>query len=269
LHHLCLLRGFNQSKLAARLGGIVSDSTVGNWFVGKTIPSLPVALQLARILGVPLEYLADDSMTGLPTIANDVDGAGRIAIDLIRALGLTKEEVIRRLAMPADQTADRMTGEFASLHNRLDHFDEHLISMKAMQLKAMQRMAIEASRPAPPHQPGSLETLRPPQATRAAKSFSSKLSSSLDRPYWLEIHQMDDKSWMAYVVDIDGGTVSRLVAAPDTFQALHILILERPDLFPNIPVNLTIEQLKEWLISHPLQLAFNSQDDATLVAKPT
>lgn len=59
LSGLCRLRGWSQRDLSERLDG-VSKSTVSNWMAGKTDPRRKELVQLARLFGVPVTYLASD-----------------------------------------------------------------------------------------------------------------------------------------------------------------------------------------------------------------
>ena len=51
-------KGFSQEYVARQLE--VSRATVDNWEKGVTKPTLPMAMKLAEILGVPLQALAED-----------------------------------------------------------------------------------------------------------------------------------------------------------------------------------------------------------------
>ncbi len=72
----------------------VSRSSCYRWFDGFALPDVHEAHRLARVLDVPLEYLADE----------DADEPQRLtpaeeqALKLVRSLGLDENEVIRRLA---------------------------------------------------------------------------------------------------------------------------------------------------------------------------
>ena len=61
LKKLCEARGFtNQRKLAADLD--VSKSTLGRWLSGESIPDIEEAWRLSRLLGVSLDFLANDEV---------------------------------------------------------------------------------------------------------------------------------------------------------------------------------------------------------------
>lgn len=51
-------KGFSQEYVARQLG--VSRATVDNWEKGATKPTLPMAVKLAELLGVPLQALAEE-----------------------------------------------------------------------------------------------------------------------------------------------------------------------------------------------------------------
>src|SRR3954462_7074122 len=55
----CWQKGWTQRDLAERLDG-VSKSTVSNWMTGKTDPRRRELVQLARLFGVSVDYLALD-----------------------------------------------------------------------------------------------------------------------------------------------------------------------------------------------------------------
>lgn len=61
LSRLCWEKDWTQRDLADRLEG-VSKSTVSNWMTGKTDPRRKELMQLARLFGVPVAYLASDEM---------------------------------------------------------------------------------------------------------------------------------------------------------------------------------------------------------------
>ncbi len=57
----CALKSISRADVLAAVGTISKD-TVNRWFNGKAIPDLKESLLIARLLGVPLEYLADDDI---------------------------------------------------------------------------------------------------------------------------------------------------------------------------------------------------------------
>ena len=91
---LCESRGWCQADLADRLG--VARSTVNNWWNGRNLPDLPYGLKISRMLGVTLDYLADETQT--EPIPSEIPAEERAILALYRALKLPQEEAIRRLA---------------------------------------------------------------------------------------------------------------------------------------------------------------------------
>lgn len=86
--------GWSDREVSRRVGG-VSPTTVGRWKTGQTEPRLSEAARLARVLGVPLSWLADDTQDEPPRPA-DLPGREVIVIEeLVRRLGY--EEAMRRL----------------------------------------------------------------------------------------------------------------------------------------------------------------------------
>jgi transcriptional regulator with XRE-family HTH domain len=59
LQKLCILRNLDQSTLASRLG--LSKSSISRIISGVQEPKLRLAYDLAKVLGVTLDYLVDDS----------------------------------------------------------------------------------------------------------------------------------------------------------------------------------------------------------------
>jgi transcriptional regulator with XRE-family HTH domain len=75
-----------------------SQALIGKWTRGESYPDIRDASRLAALLGVDVDYLADDSRSEpTPTSFSDAE---RQAVDMVRSLGLTKDQVIRRLATP-------------------------------------------------------------------------------------------------------------------------------------------------------------------------
>jgi transcriptional regulator with XRE-family HTH domain len=59
LQKLCALRGLDQSALASKVG--LSKSSISRILSGAQEPKLRLAYDLAKALGVTLDYLVDDS----------------------------------------------------------------------------------------------------------------------------------------------------------------------------------------------------------------
>lgn len=89
---------YSQDALAKAVG--VSQNLVSLWMRGKSDPDLATALKLAEVLGVDVNYLADDAQDEPAPAEYTVEE--RAVIDLIRALRLEQQEVLRRLAIPIE-----------------------------------------------------------------------------------------------------------------------------------------------------------------------
>jgi transcriptional regulator with XRE-family HTH domain len=92
--------GLSQGELAASVG--TYQSRISEWELAKGGPNLAQALRLARLLGVPLDYLADDAQDEPPP-ASALSEDERYVLRTLRALGLDAESAIRGLhfaAMP-------------------------------------------------------------------------------------------------------------------------------------------------------------------------
>ncbi len=78
---ICDSRGWDQAALW-RAVGRVSKTTVSNWWNGASRPDMDTALVVARVLGVPLDYLADDNQDEIPKpLSQDEE----LALDLYRS----------------------------------------------------------------------------------------------------------------------------------------------------------------------------------------
>lgn len=99
LYHWIQLRGMTQGAVARKSG--LAASAITDMTAGKRRPYMDQAFRLARVLDVPLDYLADDSIDDV--MAPEVSDDERAVIDLLRALNLDKSEALRRLASPAVQ----------------------------------------------------------------------------------------------------------------------------------------------------------------------
>jgi transcriptional regulator with XRE-family HTH domain len=84
--------GLRDTEVARRVG--VSPATVGRWQTG-TVPEGPALLGLARVLGVPVEYLLDESMGEPPGPL--VAPEEMSFLELARLIGL--DEARRRLIL--------------------------------------------------------------------------------------------------------------------------------------------------------------------------
>ncbi len=96
LQKLCVLRGLDQSALAERVG--VSKSSMSRILSGTQEPKLRLAYDLARALGVTLDYLVDDTL--------EVDAEGQWVV--VSEDEMTVLKLVRRLG--ADTAIDRLLG---------------------------------------------------------------------------------------------------------------------------------------------------------------
>lgn len=62
LNRLMTTRGLTQTELRDAIGRTVSHGTMSNWCSGRSLPRLDEALKLAQVLGVTVDFLADDTM---------------------------------------------------------------------------------------------------------------------------------------------------------------------------------------------------------------
>lgn len=90
-------RGMSQGEVAAAIGAY--QSRVSEWAGGDKWPKLPQAFRLAGVLGVSLDYLADDTLDEPP--APPISDDDIAVVDLFRALGIERAEALRRLARPS------------------------------------------------------------------------------------------------------------------------------------------------------------------------
>src|SRR4051794_15342155 len=86
LQKLCALRGLDQSALAVRVN--LSKSSISRILSGAQEPKLRLAYDLAKALGVTLDYLVDDSPEVGPTDQLVMVTEDELAIlKIIRRLG--------------------------------------------------------------------------------------------------------------------------------------------------------------------------------------
>jgi transcriptional regulator with XRE-family HTH domain len=86
LQKLCALRGLDQSELASRVG--LSKSSISRILSGAQEPKLGLAYDLAKALGVTLDYLVDDAPELGPTDQLIMVSEDELAIlKIVRRLG--------------------------------------------------------------------------------------------------------------------------------------------------------------------------------------
>jgi transcriptional regulator with XRE-family HTH domain len=94
LRTLCAEHRLKPADLARALGG-VPKSTMSNWWNGVNKPDLETALKMARILNVPLDFLADDSLDDPPPPGLSEDE--RYLLKTVRSLRIELEYAIQGL----------------------------------------------------------------------------------------------------------------------------------------------------------------------------
>lgn len=112
----CDKRGWSQADLWREIGKAVSKNTVSRWWKGEAEPWDDSAVRLARALRVSLDYLADDELDEEPRTAVEpaINPEDRVVLEVVHALGLSPDEVIRRLYLeirPASPPDGEARGE--------------------------------------------------------------------------------------------------------------------------------------------------------------
>ena len=101
LKKLCALRGLDQSTLASRVG--LTKSSISRILNGAQEPKLSVAFELAKALGVTLNYLVDESLElGLTDQLVSVSEEEMVILKIVRHLG-TGESIDRLLAVQGNE----------------------------------------------------------------------------------------------------------------------------------------------------------------------
>lgn len=104
LDSLLKIRGIKQAAFERSV--MLSENRISKWKNGQGEPSATEALRMARSLQVPVEWLIDDARDEpAPTEFGEWE---RSVIALIDALGLEKQEVLRRLATAPPVPARRV-----------------------------------------------------------------------------------------------------------------------------------------------------------------
>lgn len=98
LKALCAAKDLTPADLARKIGG-VPKSTMYNWFNGRNDPDIKSAKLIADALGVPLDYLADDSLDEPPAL--DLSPDERRIVDIIRERDLPFIEAVDALLAKA------------------------------------------------------------------------------------------------------------------------------------------------------------------------
>src|SRR3954468_18289956 len=104
LQRLCVLRGMDQSGLASK-GGL-SKSSISRILSGVQEPKLRLAYDLAKALGVTLDYLVDDSPEVDPNAQLVMVTEDELTIlKIVRRLS-SNVSIDRLLAVPTPQLAE-------------------------------------------------------------------------------------------------------------------------------------------------------------------
>jgi transcriptional regulator with XRE-family HTH domain len=104
----CERRGWKVAELARQIDE--PATTVSNWINAGTLPNIQTGSKIARRLGLPLEYLADDTLL-VPAVATDSDLTDdeRSVIKLVRLLGVEPRDAARAIASVAAAAQLRTT----------------------------------------------------------------------------------------------------------------------------------------------------------------
>lgn len=97
---LCRERGLTQKRVGELAA--LPENRISKWLDGQGEPTARQALRLARVLSVPLEWLADDAQEVPPPASDGLDDDDRMVLRQWKhyrnRIGLTAEEAIDRLA---------------------------------------------------------------------------------------------------------------------------------------------------------------------------
>lgn len=105
--------GKSQSRLGRETG--IAQTAISEMTLGKRRPYMDQAFLLARALGVPLDYLADESADEPPRSVTEEES---YVLRAVRGLGLGYEEVIRRLTVAEPAGKAREPGEVRVIADR-------------------------------------------------------------------------------------------------------------------------------------------------------
>lgn len=108
LQRLCALKGIDQAALAERCG--VSKSTISRILSGVQEPKLRLAYDLARALGVTLDYLVEESQEVDPSVQLvPVTADEQTILKIVRRLG-TDVAIDRLLGVERPPTSEAAGG---------------------------------------------------------------------------------------------------------------------------------------------------------------
>src|SRR5262245_18632762 len=97
VRNLLKMRGMSQTDLAASLA--TSQQQVSRWLDPEKPPRWSYLLDMARTLGVTVDYLLDPEQKD-PAPPSELTDDERAIIELCRDLELSRREAVRRLANP-------------------------------------------------------------------------------------------------------------------------------------------------------------------------
>ena len=106
-------RGVTQHQLE-KLAALPTNR-VSKWMAGQGEPTARQAARIAALLDVPLDWLVseqEDSVADPPAYGYRLNYGERLILDVVRALGLSRDESIRRLSVSSD--AGRRSGGSAA-----------------------------------------------------------------------------------------------------------------------------------------------------------
>lgn len=101
-----LIKQKRLSQAALERTACLSENRISKWKDGTGEPTARQALRIARILKVPVEFLIDDEMEAPPPV-RELSPAEERAIEMVRALDLDVQDVIRGLSAVALKSSDR------------------------------------------------------------------------------------------------------------------------------------------------------------------
>lgn len=108
LYNLIQLRGMTQGAVARRAG--LAPSAITDMTAGVRRPYMDQALKIAKVLDVPLDYLADDDLDEMPEqLPDDEAHVLRVYKNLKRTGALDEDQAVTGLVALA-QTGDRLWG---------------------------------------------------------------------------------------------------------------------------------------------------------------
>jgi transcriptional regulator with XRE-family HTH domain len=96
----------SQSDLGKAVG--LHQSRIARWEGGDGMPSMIQGRDICRALQISYDYLVDDSLTEPPLPA--LSGGEMFLVDVIRGLGISRDDALKRLATPLIVTGPVIPG---------------------------------------------------------------------------------------------------------------------------------------------------------------